>query len=126
MRFTSSILLVLIIGIGCNSNMEVLKYYQAEPEKDISFMGEKRGTYSAYIYDINSLPSEELLKNTSIKIWESSEESWDEYTVWLYLPDMDFSLSAYSAAEFDRNGLTEFVIFENSIIGTIWENTNQD
>lgn len=48
------------------------------------------------------------MKNTAINIWENGNKSWKEFTVFIYLPEMNSGLTAYGVGEFNNNGLVSF------------------
>lgn len=112
-----------ILAILALSNSElysqVLKYRIVKKE-DISFMNTPRMVYRI-ILDVNSIPSEQEMKNTAVQIWGNGNKSWQEFTVFMYLPDMDIESSAFGVGEFRPSGLLRFDRNENASIGTKWE-----
>ena len=75
------------------------------------------------VVSTDSIPSDEILKNTAYKHWEkNSYFIYNELTVFIYLPEMDTGWAAYCIVEFDKNGtINQFRINESSILGTKWE-----
>ncbi|MDO9340606.1 MAG: hypothetical protein Q7T72_08790, partial [Bacteroidales bacterium] len=73
------------------------------------------------ILDVNSLPSDEEMKNTAINIWGNGNKNWKEFTVFQYLPDMNTEIPAYGVGEFNEDGLVRFYNNEYALIGTKWE-----
>jgi len=100
-------------------NSELLKYKISE-KQDISYLNTPRMVYRI-ILDVNSLPTEEEMKNTAINIWENGNKSWKEFTVFIYLPEMNTGLTAYGVGEFNNNGLVSFDKNEYSLYGTKWK-----
>lgn len=97
----------------------ILNYSIAKRE-DISFMNTPRMVYRI-ILDVNSLPSDEEMKNTAINIWGNGNKNWKEFTAFLYLPEMNTEIPAYGVGEFNEGGLVRFNSNEYALIGTKWE-----
>jgi len=96
-----------------------LKFQIAE-KQDISYLNTPRMVYRI-ILDVNSLPSEEDMRNTAINIWENGNKNWKEFTVFIYMPEMNTGLTAFGIGEFNQNGLVKFDKIEYSLYGTKWE-----
>lgn len=113
--------ILAIFAAFSNSELysQVLKYRIVKKE-DISFMNTPRMVYRV-ILDINTIPSEQEMKNTAVQIWGNGNKSWQEFTVFMYLPDMDIESSAFGVGEFRPSGLLRFDRNENASIGTKWE-----
>ena len=109
--------------IVCSSNLElnsqVLKYRITKKE-DISFMGTSRMVYRI-ILEVSSVPTEKELKNTATQIWGNGNKTWQEFTVFMYMPEMDIESTAFGVGEFRPNGLLRFNRNEYTLTGTKWE-----
>jgi len=116
----SFIFLVIVIAIvfGLRSG-GVLEYIIIETE-DISYAGTPRMVYRVVV-EVEEIPVKEKLEKTAIQIWENGNKDWKEFTVFMYLPDMDTHLLAYAIGEFRPQGLKEFRIEEAALYGTKWE-----
>ena len=100
-------------------SIAILKYKITE-RKDISYRSKSHMIYRVVV-KVNRLPSENILKNTAEHIWKIRKYSWDEFTVFIYLPGMGTSGGAYGIAEFNSYGFTEFRINKTSLYFTKWE-----
>jgi len=96
-----------------------LKFKIAE-KQDISYSNTPRMVYRI-ILDVNSIPTEEEMKNTAIAIWEDGNKTWKEFTVFMYLPEMNTDLTAFGMAEFSDKAFVEFEKYEYALYGTKWE-----
>jgi len=96
----------------------LLRYEIAE-KKDISFAGTSRMVYRV-VLNVTNLPSENEMKATAKSIWENGNRNWGEFTVFMYLPEMDVEWVAYGIGEFRPSGLLEFKINESALIDTKW------
>jgi len=76
------------------------KKYKIVEKKDISYPGVQRMTYKIVIS--KSLIEQEI-KSITTSIWEKGNKKWDDFTVFVYLPDMDTKLAAYFISEFNKN-----------------------
>jgi len=119
------LLLFLPLLVGCQPNTvnetEILKYSITE-KQDISYLNNPRMAYRI-ILDVDKLPSDKEMKKTAIAIWEKGNKNWEEFTVFMYLPEMDTKSLAYGVGEFNQTGLTEFKKNEYALIETKWEIT---
>ena len=110
--------IVVLIVLGLRSG-GVLEYVITEME-DMSHQGTSRMVYRVVVL-VEEIPIKEKLEKTSIQIWEDGNKDWKEFTVLIYLPDMDTGLVAYGVAEFGPQGLKEFRIQEEALYGTTRE-----
>jgi uncharacterized protein YcfL len=121
--------LISLLLISCQSNsekkLEVLKF-EIIQKQDISSLNNPR-MINRIILDVDSLPTEQEMKNTATSIWENGNKTWKEFTVFIYLPEMNTELSAYGIAEYGENGLVKFDISKIALYNTKWEikNTNE-
>ena len=97
----------------------VLKYSIIK-KQDISFLNEKRIVYRV-VLEVKSIPLEDELEQTALKIWQPNGKKWDEFTVFMYLPEMNTEDMAYCVAEINKNGALILRIQKNSLIGTKWQ-----
>ena len=120
------LLLFIPIVFGCRGEVKnepvITLEYITEPLQNIGIDIQKRAT-QRMVVSTESIPSEEILKNTAYKHWDKSSYSrYNELTVFIYLPEMDTGWAAYCIVEFDKNGaINQFRINESSILGTKWE-----
>ncbi len=112
------LVIVIVIVIGLRSG-GVLEYMITETE-DISYAGTPHMVYRVVV-KVEEIPLKEELEKTAIEIWENGNKEWNEFTVFMYLPDMDTGLVAYGVADFRPEGLKEFRIEEAALYGTKWE-----
>ena len=116
------LLVVTMLLASCGGeNKEILKYSIVEKE-DTSYLNTPRMVYRI-ILDVDKLPSDKEMEETAIAIWEKGNKNWEEFTVFIYLPEMDIHSLAYGIGEFNQNGLTEFKKNEYALIETKWEVT---
>ena len=116
----SFVFLVVVIAIVLWSRSGgVLEYTIIEME-DTSYAGTSRMVYRVVI-EVEEIPVAQELEKTALQIWQEGNQDWEEFTVFMYLPDMDTKLVAYGVAEFRPPGLKEFRIQEAALYGTKWE-----
>lgn len=116
-------ILISLTVFSCQSNSEkkpeILRFEISE-KQDISYLNNPRMVYRI-ILNIDSLPTEIEMRETAYSIWKNEKKNWKEFTVFLYLPEMNTGLTAYGNAEFNENGLVEFNINKNALFDTKWE-----
>ena len=75
-------------------------------------------------------PDSEELKKIAFDIWDDGNKDWKEFTVFIYLSDMDINSVAYAIGEFRPSGLEDFKINEWAIptlkSKSVEEEENQD
>lgn len=114
------LLIVTMLLVSCGEeNKEILKYSITE-KQDVSYLNTPRMVYRI-ILDVDKLPSDKEMEKTAIDIWEKGNKNWKEFTVFMYLPEMDTKSLAYGVGEFNQTGLTEFKKNEYALIETKWE-----
>jgi len=117
------LIVLLVLLVGCQSDTvnetEILEY-SVEEKQDVSYLNTPRMVYRI-ILDVDKLPSDKEMEKTAIAIWEKGNKNWKEFTVFMYLPEMDIHSLAYGIGEFRQNGLTKFKKAEYALIGTKWE-----
>ena len=94
----------------------MLKYKIVE-RKDISYPGVRRMVFRV-VMEAVKLPSEEQLKKIAIDLWVNGNTVWDEFTVFIYLPNMDTNNIAYGVGEFNQKGLKELIINQDALMIT--------
>lgn len=88
--------------------------------EDVSYRGCARMVFRVVV-EVNRIPPKDQLKTTAIAIWKAGNQGWDEFYVYMYLPDMDTRDLAYGVGEFTPNGLKDFRIQDFALYGTRWE-----
>jgi len=123
MKNIVKIFLISLIITSCVSNSEkkseILNYTISE-KQDISYLNTPRMVYHI-ILNVDSIPTVNEMKNTAISIWENGNQNWKEFTVFLYLPEMNTGMMAYGIGEFNQDGLIKFEKNETSLFETKWE-----
>jgi len=94
--------------------------YKIVKKEDQSYQGKSRMTYRVLV-DVKSKPTEDELKEIAHEIWKNGNQSWGEFTVFLYLPDMNTNSMAYGISNYTRTRFLDFKIQEYSLWGTKWE-----
>ncbi len=96
--------------------------YTIVGKNDVSYAGTPRMT-NRVVLKVTKIPTEQQMKDVATAIWKNGNKSWKEFTVFIYLPDMDTDDIAYGVAEFRPNGLKEFRVqdFVLSFYGDRWK-----
>jgi len=130
------VLLSILLVAGCSdptgqsqdassdSGVPVLKYEIVEKD-DTSYAGTPRMVYRVVVRS-DSIPSEEAIRSTAIAVENTVSKTWKEFTVFLYLPDMNTASFAYGVAEFRGHNLSSFQINETALYGTKWRSLEED
>lgn len=123
MKTLFNAVLITLILTSCQSNSvnqsEILKF-EIVKKQDISFLNTPR-MVNRIVLKVDSLPSKQEMENTATYIWENGNKNWKEFTVFIYLPEMNTEQIAYGVGEFNENGLVEFRINESALYGSKWE-----
>ncbi len=61
------------------------------------------------------------MRVTAEAIWRADGQRYTEFTVFIYMPGMDWESVAYGIGEFRRSGLKEFEVHDFVLAGTKWE-----
>ena len=115
------IVLISLILISCLSNPkqkpETLKYHlvSRQVNSDISKMAYR------IMLDVDSLPTDEKMRNTATSIWKNGNQKWKEFSVSMYLSDMNTESTEYVVGNFNKDGLSSFFKYEGALLGTKWE-----
>lgn len=116
----SFVFLVIVVAIVLWSRSGGVLGYMIIETEDMSDAGTPRMVYRVVV-EVEEIPVAQELERTALQIWEDGNEDWKEFTVFMYLPDMDTHLLAYAIGEFRPQGLKEFRIQEAALYGTKWE-----
>ena len=81
--------------------------YRIVAKEDISSLGRRRMVFRVVV-QAEGEPKDDLLKQIAQQVWSEEGSSFDESTVFCYLPDMNTSGVAYAVARFSQSGLREF------------------
>ena len=127
MQKLSIILFVAIVLIGCQSNesrpsgtqVEPLEYSIAETN-DVSYAGTPRLVYRITL-NVNDIPDQPRMRKTAVDIWQDGNKKWSEFTVFMYLPEMNTNDLAYVVAEFSPSGMKEFRVLKEALYFTKWQ-----
>ena len=117
MKKLFSIILISLLLASCQSN--VLKF-EIVKKQNISYLNTPR-MVNRIVLDVNSLPTKQEVENTATSIWKDGNETWKEFTVFIYLPEMNTEQMAYGVGEYNENGLVYFYINKDALLGTKWE-----
>ena len=72
------------------------------------------------LVEVDKIPSDDAMKRTATHIWKNGNKGWTEFTVFIYLPEMELNYSAYGIIEFNTNEITDFFTSESNFYGTKW------
>lgn len=89
-------------------------------KEDQSYKGTSRMTYRVLL-NVSEKPNEQKIKDVALSIWKDGNKSWKEFTVFLFLPDMNTNSMAYGIANFTPGGLKDFSVQEFALWETKWE-----
>ena len=70
---------------------------------------------------VDQVPPQAAMRSVAERLWQDGNRGWDEFTVFLYLPEMNTNSMAYGIGEFGKRGLKEFKINEYALGGTKWK-----
>lgn len=99
-------------------NKALLPYKIVEKE-DVSYAGTSRLVVRVMV-EIEKLPNKDELTRIANTIWNNGNTRWAEFTVFLYLPEMNTHSIAYGVGEFRPSGLKEFTIHDYALYDTKW------
>ena len=120
MKKLNILLLIGLFVVGCQSNTKQNHLpYNITEQEDISYLDNPRMVYRV-ILDVDTIPTEIDIINTATYIYEQENKKWKEFTVFIYLPEMNTGSVSYGIGEFNKAGLVNFRINENSLNGTKW------
>lgn len=87
--------------------------------EDISYPGTTRKV-SRVALDVDQIPTGQQLRSSAVAVWSDQGRGVDEFTAFLYLPEMDHQGAAYAVGEFTPVGITSLKIQEASLYGHPW------
>ena len=103
-----------------DKEVPILKYRIIQ-KKDISYENSSRLVYRVML-DVVDFPSEVDIKNTASYIWKNGNTHWDDFTVFLYLPEMNTEGEAFCVSEFCQTGQKRFSVQMSALSTTKWAN----
>lgn len=120
-------LLILSMCFNCRQDdatpqqrvANVLQFRIAE-KQDVSYAGTTRMVYRI-VLTTETIPTKTTMRATAIALWKNGNTSWKEFTVFMYLPGMDYNSMAYGIGEFTPRGLSEFKVSDFALYGTKWQ-----
>ncbi|MCH8306346.1 MAG: hypothetical protein IIB94_14635 [Candidatus Marinimicrobia bacterium] len=123
MKRIAAIVLIFIFVI--DGKAQTLLPFKIIEEKDVSYAGTPRLVVRVVV-DVEKIPNKAELKRIANSIWKSGNNRWAEFTVFLYLPEMNIHSIAYGIGEYRPSGLKEFNIQEIALFGTKWHKAKKD
>lgn len=104
---------------GCaQKEKPVLTYWTVSEEPETK--GLSKQMVVRVMISTETLPSDEMMQDTALHIWENGNKDWNRFTVFMYLPDMDPHNFAYGVGEFADHKLEEFHLNPMATEGTRW------
>ena len=139
LSFTKSILVIFLLFLVClvlccerqiekaekeelavdTEKSEELLDYKIVNKEDYSYLNTPRMAYRI-VLEAENLPIKEHMERTAKKIWENGNKNWKEFTVFMYLPEMDTKSTAFYIAEFRPHGLIKSETQDYALYGTKW------
>lgn len=101
------------------TNHDILKY-RVVKKQDYSYLNTPRMAYRITL-DVEKLPLKEQMEKIAIRIWKNGNKNWKEFTVFMYLPDMDTESAAWYVAEFSSSELKKSERQDFALYGTRWQ-----
>jgi hypothetical protein len=93
------------------TDIEAQLAYDVIRLQDTSYLGHKRAALRIRV-DTEDVPSKKALTNVASAAWKANRSSWDELTVFVYLPEMNTESSAYGIGVYSQAGLKEFKLYD--------------
>lgn len=93
--------------------------FEIVDREDVSYVGTSRMSFRV-VMKVDRIPAESMLRTLAQHIWENGNKGWKEFTIFLYLPNMDTQSVAYSVAEFSPKGMLSLSVNKFSLLGTEW------
>ena len=94
--------------------------YRVVKRQDVSYLGSQRMVFRVLL-EVDQVPPQAAMTSVAERLWQDGNRGWDEFTVFLYLPEMNTNSMAYGVGEFGKRGLKEFKINEYALGGTKWK-----
>lgn len=102
-----------------NINTPKLDYTIVERE-DISYLNTPRMVYRV-VLNVDTIPDKILIEEVAVYLWDNlNKNKWLDFTVFLYLPEMNTNSRAYGIGEFTSVGKKSFQINEYALTDTKW------
>lgn len=98
----------------------ILLNYEVVEKEDISYANTPRMVYRI-VLKVDSLPHKKDMQYTAENIWDDGNEKLKEFTVFMYLPEMNTHFPAFGIGEFNPDGLVSFDVNTNALYDTKWE-----
>ena len=102
--------------LSINKGKEFLKYKIIKKQK----ITNSKMVYRILV-EVDKIPSDDAMKRTATHIWKNGNKGWTEFTVFIYLPEMELNYSAYGMIEFNTHGITDFSTSKSNFYGTKWK-----
>ncbi|MBD3345035.1 MAG: hypothetical protein GF401_08240 [Chitinivibrionales bacterium] len=118
MGIKGSVQFLIVLFSATNLFSDILPYKIIDRQVLGSFVSSK--IIMKIMVETEKLPLEEDIKETAKKIWHEGNTLWNNFTLFVYLPEMNNEGAAYCFLEFGHSGLQNFQIQEFSIKETIW------
>lgn len=87
--------------------------------EDVSYPGATRSV-SRVALDVEQIPTEQQLRSSAVAVWSDHGRDVDEFSVFLYLPEMSHQGLAYAVGTFTRDGISSLEVQEASLHGHPW------
>lgn len=101
-----------------------LKYSIIE-RNDVSYLNTPRMVHRI-VLNVDSIPSDKSIKEFAIKLWNNGNRKWKEYSVFIYLPEMNTQSFAYAIGEFRPDKIKYFEVNPKVLTGTKWDISLKD
>ncbi len=108
---------VMIISTSASSAQETMLAYQIAHREVMTTAG-GLNALNQVIVATDSIPSEQSLRAVSEAIWRDKNVMWGEFTVFIFLKDMNLEGSSYAIARFTPAGIQNFSLQQFSLKGT--------
>lgn len=119
MRYLTLVLTIFSFSYaeGIVPQEKTLLPYKVVDKQDVSYLGTSRMVVRVMV-DVEDIPTKAELKRIAEAIWTNGNTRWAEFTVFLYLPEMDIHSIAYGLGEYTPSGLKEFMIQDYVLYNT--------
>lgn len=122
MKTFLQIFLISLLIVSCVSSPikkpDSLKF-KIISKQDNSYMNTSRMVYKVLL-DVDSLPTDGEIISTARSIWENENKEWKEFSVSVFLPDMNTESLEYAIVNFTNKKYSKFFKYESVLTGTKW------